>query len=386
MEPGLQSLLLCTDDTIVRVLRRVLSELEIGVEQCADLDTTVQKMTRQRFEAVIVDCTSHELASKVLKGIRSAPANKRAVIIAIIDGQNAAKGATELGAHFVLFKPLSLERTRSSFRAVRALMKRERRRHARIPIELPVELQLVGKQGNVRTVTSDLGENGVAIKAAAFKAKDQKLPSSFRVRFTLPGSGHEIDTQGEVAWEGSTVVGLRFRDMAPEMSEALKLWIARQLMGGDADEPTVSCKLTDLSLNACYLQTESPFPVHTRLQLMMKLPDMELQIEGMVRIMHSGAGMGLEFTRNTSAQKTSVEEFIQTLVASTDVVPDLQVKPDAIDNSPGVVSSDQIGDDQGDPLLSLFRAKADLPTDLFHAELRKQRGLPAEETAELVAI
>jgi DNA-binding NtrC family response regulator len=152
MEPGLQSLLLCTDDTIVRVLRRVLSELEIGVEQCADLDTTVQKMTRQRFEAVIVDCTSHELASKVLKGIRSAPANKRAVIIAIIDGQNAAKGATELGAHFVLFKPLSLERTRSSFRAVRALMKRERRRHARIPIELPVELQLVGKQGNVRTV------------------------------------------------------------------------------------------------------------------------------------------------------------------------------------------------------------------------------------------
>ena len=377
-------MLLCTDDTIVRVLRRVLSELEIGVEQCSDLDGTVQKMTRQRFEAVIVDCTSQELASKVLKGIRSAPANKRAIIVAIIDGQNAAKGATELGAHFVLFKPLSLERTRSSFRAVRALMKRERRRHARIPIEIPVELQLGGKQGTVRTVTSDLGENGIAIKTAAFKTKDQKLPPSFQVRFTLPGSGTEVDTHGEVAWEGATVVGVRFRDLAPEMSESLKLWIARQLMGADADEPTVSCKLTDLSLGACYLQTESPFPVRTRLQLMMKLPDMELQIEGIVRIMHSGAGMGLEFTQNTPSQKTSVEEFIQTLVTSTGTVPDLQVRPDAIDNTPSSFSSEQVGNDQSDPLLSLFRTKTDLSADLFHAELRKQRGASAVEDAELV--
>ena len=379
-------MLLCTDDTIVRVLRRVLSELEIGVEQCADLDSTVQKMTRQRFEAVIVDCTSHEVASKVLKGVRNAPANKRAIVVAITDGQNAGKGATEQGAHFVLFKPLSLERTRSSFRAVRALMKRERRRHARIPVELPVEIEFQGAPGSVRTVTSDLGENGVAIKTAAVKTKNQKLPSAFRIRFTLPGSGYEIDAQGEVAWEGSTVVGVRFRDLPADMSEPLKLWISRQLLGADADEPTISCKLTDLSLNACYLQTESPFPVRTRLHLMMKLPHMELQIEGIVRIMHPGAGMGLEFTQSTQAQKTSVEEFIQTLVAATDAVPDLQVRPDAIDNSAAAFSANPVEDDPADPLLSLFRSQADLPAELFHSELRKQRGSgAAEPEAELQA-
>jgi len=371
---------MCTDDSVVRVLRRVLSELEIGVEQCPDLDATIQKMTRQRFEAVIVDCTSSELAAKVMRGIRSAPANKRAVVIAIIDGHNAAKGATEMGAHFVLFKPLSIERTRSSFRAVRALMKRERRRHARVPIELPVELQFEGTQGSMRTVTSDLGENGIAIKT-----KKQKLPSSFRARFTLPGStGIAIDARGEVAWEGSTIVGVRFRDLAPEMSEQLKLWVSRQLRGSEADEPTVSCKLTDLSLSACYLQTESPFPVRTRLQLMMKVRDQEFQIEGIVRIMHSGAGMGLEFTQHTSGQKARVEQFIQTLVNTTGAVADLQVKPDSIDNSPSTFSSEQIGDDHGDPLLSLFRAQADLPMELFHVELRKQRGV-AEPDGELLA-
>jgi len=124
--------------------------------------------------------------------------------------------------------------------------------------------------------------------------------------------------------------------------------------------------------------------VRTRLQLMMKLPDMELQIEGIVRIMHSGAGMGLEFTQNTPSQKTSVEEFIQTLVTSTGTVPDLQVRPDAIDNTPSSFSSEQVGNDQSDPLLSLFRTKTDLSADLFHAELRKQRGASAVEDAELV--
>jgi hypothetical protein len=144
-----------------------------------------------------------------------------------------------------------------------------------------------------------VGENGIAIKT-----KNHKLPSAFRVHFTLPGSaGTGIETRGEVAWEGATIVGVRFRDLAPEMSEHLKLWIARQLAGSEADDPTVSCKLTDLSLNACYLQTESPFPQRTRLQLMMKLQALELQIEGIVRLMHPGTGMGVEFTQHTSSQK-----------------------------------------------------------------------------------
>src|SRR3989442_8574749 len=156
MEPGLQSLLLCTDEAVVRVLRRVLSELEIGVEHCPDADSEVQKLTGQRFEAVIVDCSSRELAAKILKGTRSSPVNKRAITVAIIDSQSALKGAFELGAHFVLYKPISLERTKASFRSVRALMKRERRRHARVPVELQVEIVVGGRSGSLHRVTVDL--------------------------------------------------------------------------------------------------------------------------------------------------------------------------------------------------------------------------------------
>ena len=348
--------------------------MEIGVEHCTHADAAVQRLTRQRFEAVIVDCTTPEIASTVLKGTRSAPANKRAVTVAVLeardtaDGQKALKGAFSMGAHFVLFKPISVERTRSSFRAVRALMKRERRRHVRIPINVPVELKFEGGRGSVRVTTADLGENGMAVRIR------EKLPASFQVEFTLPNTFKEIKCRGEVAWEGNQLIGLRFCDLASEDAEELKQWIARQLLGSEVEEPPVSCKLTDLSPSACYLQTESPFPVRTRLQLMMKVCGLTLQIDGMVRVMHPAVGMGVEFTQHTAAQRTRVEEFIQTLVRSTGAVPDLQVRPDAIDNSADAYSSWEKKGDHNDPLLSLFRNKTDLTPELFQAELRKQRG------------
>jgi len=379
VESGLQSLLLCGDDKVVRVLRRVLNEMEIGVEHCSDADSATQKLTRQRFEAVIVDCTAPEIAGRVLNGTRSAPANRRAITVAILDGQTAIdsqaalKRAFAMGSHFVLFKPISLERTRASFRAVRALMKRERRRHARIPIQLSVEFH--GEQSTfMRANTVDLGENGMAVNAKA-----RSLPTNFQVRFTLPGVGVQVDCRGEVAWEGGQLLGIRFCDLAVETRDQLKQWVGRQLLGNDAEEMPVSCKLTDLSLGACYLQTDSPFPVRTRLQLMMKVGELTVETEGIVRLMHPGTGMGVEFTKNTSLQKAHVEDFIRTLVSTTGAVPDIEVKPDAIDNSSDAYSFWQLPDERIDPLLSLFRT--DLPPDMFHMELRKQRGAPAEAAA-----
>jgi hypothetical protein len=292
------------------------------------------------------------------------------------DSQAELKRAFGLGAHFVLFKPISIERTRSSFRAVRALMKRERRRHARIPIDLPVEFYIEHESSSVRANTLDLGENGMAVNTGG-----RRLPASFQVRFALPGGGIRIECNGEVAWEGGKVLGIRFCDVAMETKDQLKQWVARQLLGPDAEEIPVNSKLTDLSPSACYLQTESPFPVRTRLQLAMKVGQLVVETEGIVRLMHPGTGMGVEFTKNTSVQKARVEDFIRTLVSTTDAVPDIEVKPDTIDNSSDAYSFWQLPDERIDPLLSLFRTKTDLPPEVFQMELRKQRGIPAEAVA-----
>jgi CheY-like chemotaxis protein len=369
---GLQSLLVCADDKVVHVLQHVLSDLQIGVEHCTDLDAALQKLTHQRFEGVIIDCTSQDIAAKILKGTRSSPSNKRAIAVAIIDGHSALKNAFNLGAHFVLFKPISLQRTKSSFRAVRALMKRERRRDARIAVELPVELH-VGKPPRIlERMTADLSENGLAITNKA------KLPESFRVRFVLPGTASEIDCNAEVAWENNQLQGLRFRDLPDEATKRLKSWIARQLLEADADDPPVSCRLTDLSLSACYLETESPFPVRTRLQIIMKVRELEVHLEGIVRVMHPGAGMGAQFTPQAPREKKKVEDFIQALVNTDGAIPEIAVEPDSIDNSSAAFFVQHMESDHDDSLLSLLRTGAEFPQEEFRAELRRQRRSPGE--------
>jgi hypothetical protein len=81
----------------------------------------------------------------------------------------------------------------------------------------------------------------------------------------------------------------------------------------------------------------------------------------------------VQFTRQNAEEKKRVEAFIHTLVNNEGAVPEIEVRPDAIDNSPTAFSAAHI-DAEHDPLLSLFHVGNELPPDEFHAELRKQRG------------
>src|ERR1700681_2878224 len=158
---SLQALVFCADEKVVRVLRRVLSELEIGMELCADAESAIHKLTRRRLEAVIVDCAGAVTASRVLRSARSAPCNKRAVSVAIVGAQTGLGGSRDLEAHFVLHPPLSPERAKASFRAVRALMKRERRLQLRVAVQIPVDCY---GSGRYKAKTLDLCEGGMALQ------------------------------------------------------------------------------------------------------------------------------------------------------------------------------------------------------------------------------
>jgi CheY-like chemotaxis protein len=376
---SLKSLVLCADEKIVRVLRRVLSDLEIGIEHCTDPDGAIHKLTRQRFEAVIIDCTDLKTATSVLKSARSAPANKRAIAVAIMDGHTGLRSAFDMGAHFVLYKPVSTERARSSFRAARALMKRERRRNSRVAIQVPVSLKN-DRTGFMQSVpTTDLSEGGLAVQFP----KQQKDPGPWELHFRLPGSDKAIDVIGEVAWQNpSGQIGIRFSNLQVDLSHDLRYWLNQHSPDSEKDDPPVRCKLTDLSLGGCYLEIASPFPQRTRIVLSMRAGDLELRVEGVVRVMHPELGMGVEFDQTTIEQRNHVEKFIQTLMKAGDLLPDLLVEPEGLDSSLATTKSRAQVPEIDDPLLELFQNKSTLPAELFMNELRKQRRSHHSDTSE----
>ncbi len=378
----LQALLLCSDEKIVRVLRRVLSDLDIAVEHSTDPELAILKLSRRRFEAVIVDCADAEVAGQILRAARNAPANKKAVAVAILDGSSAMRSAFQLGAHFVLYQPISPERARASFRAARALMKCERRRAARIAVEMPVMYSFIGQGDNAvveRTVSVDLSEDGIGVRLA----RRHRERGPMHLQFKLPGSNRLIEAEAELAWENPNgQAGLRFLELPAATREALKIWLKSSSPDSD-DDPPSPCTLTDLSLGGCYLQTALPFPIRARLALRMKVGDLQVHASGVVRVMHSDTGMGVVFIQKTEEQRRDVENFIHALMSSRGAVPELLVEADGLEAFAGETTLASSAD-VDDPLLQLFDTKADIPTEEFLEELRRQRGSGASEPSESI--
>ena len=370
----LKSLLLCSDEKIVRVLRRTLGDLEISVEHCTTSEIALRHLTRERYEAIIVDCAGPGAAA-VLRSARMAPCNKRAVAVAILDHGVGLRSAFELGAHFILYKPVSVERAKSSFRAARALMKKERRRNTRIPVQIPVEMSSRESGARFKVNTTDLGEGGLALSLP----RRSKPHGRWQLKFTLPGSTSALEVDAEFAWEGSgTQVGLRFHDQSAEVARALHEWLGRNTPEIEKDDPPARCQLTDLSLGGCYLDISSPFPVSTRVTLSMRAAGLELKTEGVVRVMHAEKGMGVEFTQTTPEHRALLEKFLSLLTENRDLLPELLVEPEGLEtesaqNGPPPSESGE----PEDALVGLFRNQAALSADSFLTELRKQRGLAA---------
>lgn len=379
---NLKSLLLSSDEKTVRILRRVLSDLEIGVEHCAAPDEALRRITRSRFEAIIVDSASVADAAGVLRAAQAAPVNKRALAIVLVESPVGLKGGFDMGAHFVLHKPLAVERAKSSFRAVRALMRRERRLQMRVPVQVPVECQGVN---HYKARTLDLCEGGMALQFS------RRVTNENTLRFTLelPGMAAKLEIVGELAWEGhDDQAGVRFKDATDEQRKALREWLSTHLPVAEQDEP-LNCRLTDLSLGACYLTTDSPFPRGTRVILSIRSGDLELHAGGVVLVMHPEFGMGVQFLQSTTEQREHVHRMINALRASGDKSPELRVEADGLETrSPGdnfgrfQVSASQVSETDvpggeetgnGDALANLFRDKYQEPVETFLQQMRQQR-------------
>jgi DNA-binding response OmpR family regulator len=380
---NLKSLLLSSDEKTVRVLRRVLGDLEIDVEHCAAADDAIRRITRQRFDAIIVDGASGDEAGNVMRGAKAAPVNKRALAIMLVESSVGLKVGFEMGAHFVLHKPLAVERAKSSFRAVRALMKRERRLQLRVPVEIPVECQGAGKY---KAKTIDLSEGGMAIQFSGNVAKESNL----RFSLTLPGTNEKLEIYGEVAWEGNGhQAGVRFKDATDEQRNTLRQWLNSQSPEPEPDDPPVNCRLTDLSIGGCYLTTASPFPRGTRVILSIKTGGLEVHAAGVVLVAHGEFGMGVEFLQSTTEQRDHVHRMITTLRTNGDKSPELQVEPDGLETAlPDSFARFQVvatqasgteanGSNEGltaeDALVDLFRHKYQVPVESFLQQMREQR-------------
>jgi DNA-binding response OmpR family regulator len=370
----LQALLVSKDDLAAETLIQVQTQFGVAVDRLNAADVAVARLEEQRFDQVIVDFDDPETASLVLESCRrlGSPEHKAPVTVALLNDASQIRSILGAGAHFILVKPVAHEQAQNTLRAATALLKRERRQSLRIAIQAAVSIH-TDDNNIVEGILLDLSTGGMDVLAA------KPLPPSaiVRVSFELPDGGAGIEGDAEVAWStGNGQSGLRFLDMDPKMRDEMGEWLTARSHEALPEEPDAvsQCKLTDLSLGGCYVQTASPFPQSSAVDLCLRAVGMEIHAEGLVRVMHPGHGMGIEFPARTEEQRKSVGEFIEFLTGQPGATPQLETSPRSlVANAVDLNQTNNPEADSEDPLLELLRTGEALDKEAFLSELHRQR-------------
>src|SRR5271163_3382294 len=221
----LTSLLVCADEAAVEVLRRVLKELQIQVELCADSVRAAVRLAQERYDLIILDCEQQADVITLLNEGRSSRVNNQSLAVVVVAGQESIREMFALGVNFVLYRPVSYERASSTLRAAQAVLYRDKRRKARAAVHTHATIDYAGGEQAKATLV-DLAEDGMAVNFG------KKLPPTCKVyfQFQLPGQTANVRLSGQVVWQDwNGRAGIQFVDVPQSSRRILAEWLQRNL-------------------------------------------------------------------------------------------------------------------------------------------------------------
>jgi DNA-binding response OmpR family regulator len=221
----LRALLLSGDEASVEALRVLMADVGIVADLCARPQDAKDTLAQQKYDAVIVDCDDLVGGVDFLRQLRHLPSNQRSIVFAMVNGKTRTYDAFDMGANFVLEKPISSESAMRHLRAARGLMIHERRRYYRHPVNMVVYLEIAQSNRYTVYMATDLSAGGMALTNNTDLAAGMKV----NLRFDLPTTEDEIEARGEVAWTDTQGrCGIKFVQVPVRYRAKLDAWLAER--------------------------------------------------------------------------------------------------------------------------------------------------------------
>ena len=230
----LRALVVCPDQDSAALITLILSELGMAAEHTPSISCGVALLDSQHFDAIVLDYRADQGSEQFFTCLRQSAKNRASMLIAVVEGEFNARPVFGLGANFILYRPLSSERTRISLRAARNLMRRERRRAPRAAVSSTAKVAYPGAP-ELNAVLTDLSDGGTLIQTA------NRLPPACKVyfEFALPGQQQLVRLSGEVAWQhASGRTGIRFLDVPQSSRRLMQTWLQQNNAQPPASKPS----------------------------------------------------------------------------------------------------------------------------------------------------
>lgn len=354
-------LVVCADQDSANLIKPVLAEMGMVVEHTPSISRGLEFLNERRFDAIVFDYRDNRVSQEFVARLRQSTKNRTSLLIAVVDENFNARPIFGLGANFVLYRPLSIERTRLSLNAARSLMRRERRRAPRSRVSSTATVSYPGAP-DVKATLVDLSDGGTLITTR------NVLPRAGKVyfEFALPGQEKLVRLSGEVAWQDSSGrSGIRFIDVPQASRRLIETWLqlrdakkepkattpatetihtqALELGEGKVASRLANagnrrgeqrlpctlgaevyklgssvpnrCTLSDISEGGCYVEMPTPLTGQSGVEIVVRTGDIKCKINGQVLTTHPGFGMGVRFMFRDSVEREEILRLLAVLAA-----------------------------------------------------------------------
>jgi len=367
----LLALIVSVDGRDIRVLREVLRELQVETMVCSNAAEAGGALVKNAVDAVILDGDLEGIGDVIERMTRSQTANAPKVI-AILSSREESQRAFEFGAHFVLYKPVSRDRSLVSLEYAFRSTGKERRDSDRRSMYFPTTVSSPVTDAAAVTLLN-LSPTGTQLQAKKRLPPDSKLYFEFQI----PGHASAVRLSGTVVWQDiQGRAGIRFASVPSASRKALDQWLDRVDREDSREVPEVAmdvdrfgpldrpgdrdpmpsvvfrqnlvvpprkerrsqsryalaagvrvadqrsgipswCNIADISRGGCFIELVVPFPKGTQLTLEVRAGELKFRTQGEVKSSQPGKGMGIQFKIEDEAQRDQVNQIVEFLAVGS---------------------------------------------------------------------
>jgi PilZ domain len=220
----LDGLLLTRDQQIMSVMNEILGSFSIDTQVCDEIDSALDVVAHRRLDTVIVDWDGVTDPTRVVRAARKSSPNSNATIVAMVN-EGSETHALLVGANFMILKPADLNHANRCMRAAYGTMLQNRRRAARVPVDLLVVVRVVGG-GKIEARINDLSVGGLGLQCQQPLQVNQEVLT----QFSLPGGDGVVHITGKIVNANATGrAGVRFSFVPDDDVNLLENWLAVEL-------------------------------------------------------------------------------------------------------------------------------------------------------------
>lgn len=224
----LKGVLYTTDAQVLSVMNQVLDNFEIDTQVCLESTSVLDAVTNKKLDTLIMDWNGTYESTRILSAMRNSEQNAKSTVLALVKGDREMQAATQAGANFIGYKPMDVDQATRFVRAAYGNMLLQRRRAARVVVDIPGIATLLGA-GQVKCKIINLSVRGLAFVCD----EEIKIGQELAIAFTLPGNPVLIHVTSKVMNvirpETQTRAGVSFTSIPPNELEVLEQWISDNL-------------------------------------------------------------------------------------------------------------------------------------------------------------